>query len=65
MYACLANYITDACMANCWGRARVHVLQYWCVLCILRHYVHMYIGWLNMVHARTMIYACTFTSVLC
>ena len=41
IYACLANYITDACMANCCGRAKVHVLKYWCVLCILRHYVRI------------------------
>ena len=58
-------WLTDACMANCCGRARVLVQQYWCVLYILRHYVRMYIGWLNTVHARTVIYTRTFSSLLC
>ena len=39
------------------------VCMYYIVLCILRHFVCMYIGWLNTVYARTVIYARTFTSV--
>ena len=46
-------------MANCCGRARGHLLLV-CLFRILRHIVCMYMGGLNSVDVRKVIYTCMY-----
>ena len=54
-------------MANCSGRESVlYIYIYiYIVLCILRHFVCVYIGWLNTVYARTVIIYYVHLRVFC